>query len=126
MPIPPLASTFIRLAIVDALKDRNRRFLARDDHTSRNYLDLWGIKVDAFFDDLSSDLEHYELYLKPSTSPGTLQKYQYIISYPEEHEYPEIIVHVTLSSRGAPLRVKVAVHPHNTGYSPLPRIPTKN
>ncbi len=121
--IPPLDPAAVRLSIIDALKDPQRRFLSRDDHTSRNYLDLWGIKAHTFFEDLANDLMLYELYLKPASSTGIPQKYQYILTYPEEHGYPEVIVHVTLSPRGEPVRVKIAVHPHNTGYTPLPRIP---
>lgn len=117
-PPPRFASRVVREQITAALGDRNRRFLDANTQ-SRNYLDRWGITSDGLFEDIATDLKEYQLYLKPNTKP---QRYQYVLPYPEEDGLPALLVHITLSLKGEPPRVKVAVHPHNTGHAPLPRV----
>jgi hypothetical protein len=119
-PPPRFAASTVREKITAALRDRRRRFIGHDDHTSRNYLDKWGISADGLFADLAADLKKFQLYLKPNTTP---QRYQYVLPYPEEDGLPALLIHITLSAKGEPPRVKVAVHPHNTGHAPLPRVP---
>lgn len=121
MSLPPrFASQTAREKITAALRDRNCRFMDANDSTSRNYLEKWGITADTLFADLANDLKKHQLYLKPNTTP---QRYQYVLPYPEEDGLPALLIHITLSAKGDPPRVKVAVHPHNTGYAPLPRVP---
>ncbi|MDQ8202163.1 hypothetical protein [Pelagicoccus sp. SDUM812003] len=117
---PRKASEGIRLQIIDALKDPRRRFLDLNS-SSRRFLDLWGITADGFFADLASGLSVDRLFLKPKTFPNQAQRYQCVLCYPEEADSPKLDVHVTLSPRGAPLTVKVAIHESNTAQT-LPRI----
>lgn len=119
-PPPRFAASTVREKIAAALRDRKRRFLDANDSTSRNYLERCGITADGLFADLAADLKKFQLYLKPNTAP---QRYQYVLPYPEEDGLPALLIHITLSAKGEPPRVKVAVHPHNTGHAPLPRVP---
>lgn len=119
----PFAPDDVREQIIRALRDPGRRFFRHDDSTSRRYLDRWGITGAGLFEDLADDLEHHHLYLKPKAPSDLHQNYQYLITYPGAAGCEAILVHVTLAPRGEPPRVRVAVHPHNTGYAPLPRIP---
>lgn len=93
-----------------------------NDNLSRNYLEKWGITADGLFADLAADLKKFQLYIKPNTTP---QRYQYVLPYPEEEDRPALLIHITLSPRGEPPRVKVSVHPHNTGHAPLRRVPIR-
>lgn len=122
---PPFAPDDIQKEIVAALKDKKRWFLDNNDSTSRGYMDRWGITAKGLSEDLSLDLETYHLYLKPpqAGSPPSPQRYQYVLPYPEDGDYPELLVHITLSPRGQPPRVMLSVHPHNTGHAPLRRVP---
>ncbi|MFT5471250.1 MAG: hypothetical protein ACI8UO_006383 [Verrucomicrobiales bacterium] len=117
--MPPFASAEIRERTIDALLDPARRFISHSDTTSRGYLNSWGLTVKGLCEDLAEHLEKYELYLKPKGEPHHTQKYQFVLPYGEDGEFPAILVHVTLSPKGDPPRVKLAVHPHNTGYEPL-------
>lgn len=119
-PPPRFAASAVREKIAAALRDRKRRFLDANDSTSRNYLDKWGITADGLFADLAADLKKFQLYLKPNTTP---QRYQYVLPYPEEDGMPELLIHITLSTKGEPPTVKVTIHPHNTGHAPLRRVP---
>jgi hypothetical protein len=119
-PLPRFATSSVREKITAALRDRRRRFLDANDNTSRNYLEKWGITADGLFAELAADLKKFQLYLKPNTTP---QRYQYVLPYPEEDGLPALLIHITLSAKGDPPRVKVSVHPHNTGHAPLPRVP---
>ena len=121
--MPPFASAEIRERIVDALLDPARRFIGHPDTTSRGYLNLWGLNVKGLCEDLAEHLEKYELYLKPANEPHKPPKYQFVIPYEEDGDFPAVLVHVTLSPRGDPPRVKLAVHAHNTGYQPLKLVP---
>lgn len=111
----PRASTKkIRLQIIEALRDAERRKLDYNSD-SRNFLDSHDIKPDGLFSKIADYLETYELFLKPKNSPHQKQqRYQCRITYPEETGYPELEIHVTLSAAGEPVRVKVAVHESDT------------
>jgi hypothetical protein len=117
-----LASDVVRLQILDCLCDRKRRFFDQNTQ-SRRYLDRWGITTEGFFAALIEDLERYHIYLKPKSHPAQFQRYQFVMRW-EEHE-GGLLIHITLSPRGNPPRVKVALHEHDTGYTPLPLIPIK-
>jgi len=121
---PAIAPKELRLAIIEALRDE-RRFFSRDDHTSRNYLQLWQIKQETIFKDLVESLENNELLILPPVRPNDRLKYQHLLSYPEYEGLPEILIHVKLNPLGEPLNVRVSVHPHNTGYDPIPTIPAQ-
>ena len=121
---PAIAPKELRLAIIEALRD-GRRFISRSDHTSRNYLILWQLKQEAIFEDLQESLEKNELLILPPQKPTDSPKYQHLLSYPEYEGLPAIIIHVKLNPQGNPIRIKVSVHPHNTGYEPIPTIPVQ-
>lgn len=112
---PRKASKTVREAVIDALKDRQRRFID-ERGSSRSWLDRWGIKADGLYADLIDGLECSDhLYLKPLDDPRAIQSYQCILTYPENgDDYPAIVVHVTLAPKGEPPRVRVAVHPSDT------------
>lgn len=112
--LPSKASTSVRQAIIDALKDRDRRFLDANGPT-RSWLITWGIKADGLFQDLIDGLESSDrLFLKPK-HPHHIQAYQCILNYSEcGEEYAAVVVHVTLAPKGEPPRVRVAVHPSDT------------
>lgn len=112
---PRKASKTVREAVIDALKDRQRRFID-ERGPSRSWLARWGIKADGLYADLIEGLEVSDhLYLKPLDYPRAIQAYQCILPYPENgEEYPAIMVHVTLAPKGNPPRVRVAVHPSDT------------
>jgi hypothetical protein len=113
-PLPRKASDAVRKAILDALKDRNRRYIDAKG-PSYSWLADWYLKTDGLFEDLIDGLESSDnLFAKPK-DPAFPQCYQCILKYPENGEkYPAIVVHVTLAPRGEPPRVRVAVHPSDT------------
>ena len=118
---PRKAPAVIRKQIADALRDPARRFLDGNS-SSRNFLDLWDLPADGFFADLADGLEEEDLlFLKPKMKPNQPQRYQCVLAYPEYESHAAIDIHVTLSPKGAPPRVKVAVHPSDT-IRTLPRI----
>ena len=122
MTAPRKAPTEIRLLILDALQDPARRFF--DQNTpSRRHLDLWEITEKGFFAALSVDLQNYELFLKPKDRPADPQKYQTRLIYEADPpDYPDdLIIHVTLSQKGDPPKVKVALHRSDT-VQQLPKI----
>ena len=115
------APSSIRSQIVEALRDPGRRVLDPKS-PSRNYLDYWDLKAVGFYADLADGLEASEnLFLKPKNHPNDTQRYQCVLAYPEDDLYPALDIHVTLSPRGQPLRVMVAVHESDTVQT-LPRI----
>ncbi len=117
---PRKAPSSVCQQIVDALRDPARRFL--DQNTSSgNHLDWWGLKADGFFADLADHLTSDRLFLKPKTFPSQPQRYQCVLTYPEEDGCKELDIHVTLSPKGEPLVVKIAVHKSDTILT-LPRI----
>ncbi len=120
---PPIAPRSITESIVEALRDPGRRYLDANS-SSRNYLARWELTVDGFFRDLADGLEveSDRLFLKPKQHPNNPQRYQCVLTYPEECELPMIDIHVTLSPRGKPTRVMVAMHESDTVRT-LPRIP---
>ncbi len=123
--LPPFAPAKIQKEIVAALKDRRRWFMDATDGSSRSYLDLWGISEKFLVEELVADLKRCRLYVKPAQpgTPGGGQRYQYVLPFPEEEGLPALHVHVTLSSKGEPPRVKIYVHPHNIPGPPLPCVP---
>lgn len=122
-PLPPKASPTIRQAILDALRDRNRRFIDAGSSTV-TWLSSWGLRTNGFFDDLIVALEGSDLlFLKPRNTPQSPQAYQCILHYAENGDYAAVIVHVTLAPKGQPPRVRVAVHPSDTAKT-LPALRT--
>lgn len=121
--LPRKASAFVCQQIVDALRDPCRRFLDKKT-PSRGLLDLWGLRADGFFSDLAARLTADRLFLKPKTFPNQAQRYQCILSYPEESGYAELDIHVTLSPSGEPPAVMIALHRSDTAQT-LPRIHVK-
>jgi hypothetical protein len=122
MPNPPQeASADVRKQIIEALRDPPRWVLDQKS-SSRNYLDLWDLTAAGFAADLADGLEREgRLFLKPMTLQGQPQRYQCVLAYPEDHPHAAIDIHITLSPRGEPPRVKIAVHPSDTVWT-LPRI----
>lgn len=119
--LPRKAPDEIREQIIEALLNSGRRFLDLNS-SSRNYLDEWGLTSDGFFADLAYGLaEENHLYLKPKNQPNQLQRYQCVLAYSESEPYAALDVHVTLSPKGDPPRVMIAVHPSDTVQT-LPRI----
>ena len=120
---PKLATEEIRLAIIEALRDPNRRFFSRSDHASRNYIDLWGLTEENVYEGMIASLEEHELHELPMQNASDKLKYQHLLYYPEFEGMPEILIHVKLNPQGEPVRVKLSVHPHNTGHQPINLIP---
>jgi len=83
----------------------------------------WELAAEGLFEDLADGLEAEpgRLFLKPRQRPGDPQRYQCVLTYPEECGLPPLDIHVTLSPRGDPPRVMVAVHESDTVRT-LPRI----
>lgn len=107
------APTELRERIREALLDRRLRFLDSNTPSGR-LLEAWGLKADGLFADLAEGLGSDRLFLKPKTFPNQSQRYHCRLLYPEECGCPALDVHVTLSPKGDPLRVKVAVHESDT------------
>lgn len=115
------APATIRSQIVEALRNPGRRFLDLKS-SSRNYLDHWDLKAVGFYADLADGLAASEnLFLKDKTFPNQAQRYQCVLAYPEDDSCPALDIHVTLSPKGEPPRVMIAVHPSDTVQT-LPRI----
>lgn len=115
------ATATIRRQIFEALRDPGRRFLDSKS-SSRNYLDHWDLNATGFYADLADGLEASEnLFLKPKNHPNDPQRYQCVLAYPEDDPYPALDIHVTLSPKGQPPRVMIAVHESDTVRT-LPRI----
>jgi hypothetical protein len=110
------SSETIRLLILECLRDRRRRFFDRNT-PSINYLNQWGIRQSAFYEALIEDLQRFELFLKPKQQPADPQRYQFVMRWDSK---ATTLIHVTISPRGNPPRVMLAIHPHDTGYDPLP------
>lgn len=118
-----LASDSVRLQILDCLRDEKRCFFDQNTQ-SRSYLDRWGITPMGFISALIEDLERYHIFLKPKQNPADAQKYQFVMRWDECGD--GLLIHITLSPRGTPPRVKIAIHEHNTGYTPLQLKPIKS
>lgn len=118
--LPRKAPVTIRRQITDALRDPGRRFLDRNS-SSRNLLDLWGLTAAGLFLDLADGLEADLLFLKPKNRPDQLQRYQCVLAYPADDSLPALDIHVTLSPKGDPPAVMVAVHESDTALT-LPKI----
>ena len=123
---PNLASEETRTAIIEALRDPKRRFFSRSDHASRNYLDLWGLTEENVYQAMIESLEEHELQKLPKQNANDRLKYQHLLYYPEFEDMPEILIHVKLNPQGEPVRVKISVHPHNTGHQPISIIPIQS
>ena len=119
-PAPRKATARIRELIIECLKTPNRRFI--HENPSRHYLDSWGITDIGLYEELAEDLETHELFLKPKQNPQQPQKYQYVLRGSDDDQ-TTILIHVTMGHNEDPPMVKLSVHPHDTGYNPLPRIP---
>lgn len=131
MGAPRKAPSETRLIILDALMDPGRRYLDQNS-PSRNWLDHWDLTEAGFFAELCDDLRSHEIFLKPKNKPSDPQKYQtHLIYAAEPPDYPEELnIHITLSPKGDPPRVKVVIHPSDTARQ-LPKIkietkPTKS
>lgn len=107
------ASSELRERIREAILDPGRRFLDPNSPSGR-LLENWGLTPDGLFDDLAIGLGSDRLFLKPKTFPSQTQRYQCRLLHPEEEGYPSLDIHVTISPKGDPLRVKVAVHESDT------------
>lgn len=119
--MPQEAPEKIRKQIIDALRAPSGWVLDQKS-SSRNYLDLWGLPAKGFVADLADGLEREGcLFFKPITEPSQLQRYQCVLAYPEDDPYPALEIHVTLSPKGEPPRVKIAVHKSDTVWT-LPQI----
>jgi hypothetical protein len=125
MSAPKIAPSETRLIILDALMDPGRRFLDQIS-SSRNWLDRWDLTEAGFFAELCDDLRSHEIFLKPKNKPADPQKYQTRLIYAAEPpDYPEQLnIHITLSPKGDPPQVKVAIHPSDTARE-LPKISIK-
>lgn len=119
---PRNAPANVAQAIVEALRDPRRRFLDGNSSSS-SHLARWDLTAAGFFQDLADGLELQSdrLFLKPKQRPGDPQRYQCVLNYPEASGLPPLDIHVTLSPRGEPPRVMVAVHESDTVRT-LPRI----
>lgn len=118
---PQEAPAEIRKQVADALLNPSR-WLLDNKSSSRNYLDHWSLPAKGLVADLADGLERGGLlFLKPNTQPGQPQRYQCVLAYPEDEPYPALDIHITLSPRGEPPRVKIAVHPSDTVWT-LPQI----
>ncbi len=115
MSAPRKALPETRLLILDALSDPKRRFLDQGT-SSRNWLDRWDLTEEGLFSALCEDLRIHEIFLKPKNKPSDPQKYQTRLIYEADPpDYPqELNIHITLSPKGDPPRVKVAIHPSDT------------
>ena len=115
MSAPRKATTEIRRLILDALKNPRRRFLDQNS-SSRNWLDHWDITEEGFFAVLCKDLQTHEIFLKPKNKPADPQRYHTRLIYEADPpDYPEELnIHITLSPKGDPPTVKVAIHPSDT------------
>lgn len=115
-PNPRIAPAQVRHLIIDCLRDPRRRFIHRDSFRFLHSVDL---RDDELVRDLISDLESYELFLKPDTRP---QKYQFVMRYDDD----TLLIHITLSPDATePPRVRISIHRHNIPGPPLPLIPVK-
>lgn len=125
MSAPRKAPSEIRHQILDALQDPGRRFLDLQT-ASRRLLDLWGITENGFFAALADDLRRYEIFLKPKGKPSDPQRYQTrLIFEADPLDSPDdLVVHVTLSPKGDPIRVKVALHRSDT-VQQIPKLEAK-
>ena len=122
MSAPRKAPAKTRLLILDALKDKHRRFLDKNS-PSRRFLDQWDITEEGFFSTLADDLTDYEIFLKPKNKPSDNQRYHTRLVYEADPpDYPDSLnIHITLSHKGDPPRVKVALHRSDTPQQ-LPKI----
>jgi len=124
-PLPKKAAASIRRLIVECLKDKRYRIYS----DGQRYLNIKDIRVKHIIEDLVDEIEHYhifELPIQPGTKPQKgkatpRQKYQYVIEY----KNPTLHVHVKMTPDAEdPPTVFLGFHSHNTGFAPLPQIPT--
>jgi hypothetical protein len=123
-PKPKFAPQAIREQIIECLRFPWKRSFKRDDHRSRQYLDLWGLKENALCEDLCLHLEKYELYILPKGQISERQKYQLVMPYLLEETQITISIHVKMTPCDERVsQIQLSVHDHNTGYAPLPLVP---
>lgn len=110
------APAHIRERIIECLLTPGRRFLG--EHPTRAWLDKWEISDKGLYEELIKALKQYELFFKPNTHP---QKYQFVLrSF--DSEQIDLLIHITLSPRGNPPKVKINIHPHDIPHPPLPLV----
>ncbi|MFK7912098.1 MAG: hypothetical protein AB8F34_16080 [Akkermansiaceae bacterium] len=115
-PLAKKAVAPLRQLIVDCLKDDRYRIYP----DGQRYLDLKEIRAKHIIEDLIEEIEQYHIFELP-TEPGSKQKYQYVIEY----KNPTLLVHVKMTPDSEdPPTVFLGFHSHNTGFAPLPQIPT--
>lgn len=123
-PKPKFAPSTVREQIIECLRFPWKRSFSRDDHRSRQYLDNWGLKEKALYEDLSLHLEQYELYLLPKGQASERQKYQIVMPYLLGETQATVSIHIKMTPRDERVSaVRLSVHDHNTGHAPLPLIP---
>ncbi|HAV12865.1 MAG TPA: hypothetical protein DCX06_05135 [Opitutae bacterium] len=115
-PDRPTSSEKVRLLILECLRDKKRRFFDGNSPSIR-WLNQWGIRQSAFYEELIKDLETYEIFLKPKNSHADLQRHQFVMRWDDAGE---ILIHITMSPKGKPPKVMLAIHPHDAGGPPLP------
>jgi len=146
-PLPKKAAASIRRLIVECLKDKRYRIYS----DGQRYLNIKDIRVKHIIEDLVDEIEHYHIFelpiqkhiiedlvdkiehyhifelpiqsgTKPQKGKATpRQKYQYVIEY----KNPTLHVHVKMTPDAEdPPTVFLGFHSHNTGFAPLPQIPT--
>lgn len=124
-PLPKKAAAAIRQLIIDCLKDKRYRIYPDGER----YLDLKNLLPKYIIEDLIEEIEQYHIFELPPQgearpkkgSHPPRQKYQYVIEY----KNPELFVHVKITPNDEdPPTVFLGFHSHNTGFAPLPHIPT--
>jgi hypothetical protein len=106
----------IRETIIECLLTPGRCFLG--EHPTRAWLNKWEISDKGLYEEPAEALQRYELFFKPHTNP---QKFQFVLRSFDTEE-TSILIHITLSPRGDPPKVKINAHPHDIPTSPLPLI----
>ena len=123
-PKPKFASQAVREQIIECLRFSWKRSFKRDDHRSRHYLDLWGLKESALCEELCAHLQKYELYYLPKGQSYERQKYQFVMPYLSGEPETSVLIHIKMTPRDERISaVQLSVHDHNTGHAPLPLIP---
>jgi hypothetical protein len=122
-PKPKFAPQAIREQIIECLRFPWKRSFKRDDHRSRQYLDLWGLKENALCEELCAHLQQYELYVLPKGQASERQKYQFVMPYLPEDSSITVLIHIKMTPRDQRVSaIQLSVHDHNTGYAPLPLV----
>lgn len=122
-PKPILAPKEVRERIIECLRFPWKRSFRKDDHRSRQYLDTWGLKENVLCEELCTHLEHYELYMLPKNKADERQKYQFVMPYAPDGVSASVLIHAKMMPNNERISaIRLAVHPHDTGYAPLPLV----